>query len=157
MARTKIRHEWAYVPVGHVKMHVWIEYPDGDGKAPVVWSCRTWEALRIGLAVSRTNWQCRAHRSGARYRSGLGPNRGNYDSFKFPDDVIKAAARLSGTEAMRRYKAAREYAMHLPRPTARVRALVSTRAARIASGSLRKSRNSMQPWCSMAYRQTQPR
>jgi carboxymethylenebutenolidase len=116
MARTKIRHEWADVPVGHVKMHVWIEYPDGDGKAPVV--------VVMPHAAGLTDW-ARGIADQLAVQgfiavepdivSGLGPNGGNYDSFKFPDDVIKAAARLSSKEAMRRYKAAREYAMHLPR------------------------------------------
>lgn len=116
VARTKMRHEWADVPVGHVKMHVWIECPDGEGKAPVV--------LVMHPAVGLTDW-VRAEADQLAVQgfiavapdlySGLGPRAGNYDSFPFPDDAIKAGARLSSKEAVRRYKAAREYALHLPR------------------------------------------
>jgi carboxymethylenebutenolidase len=47
--------------------------------------------------------------------SGLGPKGGNYDSFHFSDEAARAGARLKPDEALRRYKAAREYAMKLPR------------------------------------------
>src|SRR4029079_19719193 len=36
VARTKLRHEWVDIPVGANKVHTWIEYPDGEDKAPVV-------------------------------------------------------------------------------------------------------------------------
>ena len=116
VARTKMRHEWADVPVGRVKLHLWIEYPDGDAKAPVV--------LVLHPAVGLTDW-VRAEADQLALQgfiavapdlySGLGPNGGNYGSFKFPDDAIKAGARLSDKEAMRRAKAALDYALHLPR------------------------------------------
>jgi carboxymethylenebutenolidase len=116
VARTKMRHEWADVPVGRVKLHLWIEYPDGDAKAPVV--------VVLHPAVGLTDW-VRAEADqlavqgfiavAADLYSGMGPNGGNYGSFKFPDDAIKAAARLSDKEAMRLSKAALDYALHLPR------------------------------------------
>src|SRR5208282_5664121 len=116
VARTKMRHEWADVPVGRVKLHLWIEYPNGDTKARVV--------LVLHPAVGLTNW-VRAEADQLAVQgfiavapdlySGMGPNGGNYGSFKFPDDAIKAGARLSDKEAMRRSKAALDYALHLPR------------------------------------------
>jgi carboxymethylenebutenolidase len=116
VARTKIRHEWADVPVGRVKLHLWIEYPEGDAKVPVV--------LVLHPAVGLTDW-VRAEADQLAVQgfvavapdlySGMGPRGGNYDSFKFPDDAIKAGSRLSDKEAMRRSKAALDYALHLSR------------------------------------------
>jgi carboxymethylenebutenolidase len=116
VARTKMRHEWADVPVGRIKLHLWIEYPDGDAKAPVV--------VVLHPAVGLTAW-VRAEADQLAVQgfiavapdlySGMGPNGGNYDSFKFPDDAIKAGARLSDKEALRRAKAALDYALRLPR------------------------------------------
>ena len=47
--------------------------------------------------------------------SGTGPNGGGRDSFQFDDDAMKAAARIGPAETQRRYKAAWEWAMKLPR------------------------------------------
>jgi carboxymethylenebutenolidase len=51
--------------------------------------------------------------------SGTGPNGGGRDSFQFDDDAMKAAARIGPTETQRRYKAAWEWAMKLPRANGR--------------------------------------
>jgi carboxymethylenebutenolidase len=47
--------------------------------------------------------------------SGLGPNGGNFDSFDGSDDAMRSSAKLSQDEGIRRYKAAYDYAMKLPR------------------------------------------
>ena len=46
---------------------------------------------------------------------GTGPNGGNRDSFQFDDDAMRAAARITPDETQRRYKAARDWALKLPR------------------------------------------
>jgi carboxymethylenebutenolidase len=48
VARTKIRHKWADIPLGRAKLHLWIEYPDGDAKAPL--------GLVLHPAVGLTDW-----------------------------------------------------------------------------------------------------
>jgi carboxymethylenebutenolidase len=47
--------------------------------------------------------------------SGTGVNGGGRDTFQFVDDAMKAGARITPDETQRRFKAARDYAMKLPR------------------------------------------
>jgi carboxymethylenebutenolidase len=47
--------------------------------------------------------------------SGLGPNGGNFDSFLFADDVGKAVNTRSDAEKLELIRAARDYALKLPR------------------------------------------
>jgi carboxymethylenebutenolidase len=116
LANSKLRKEFVDIPVGSVKLHTWIEYPDGNDKAPVVIVMQhgpgldDWQraladqlALQGFIAVAPDLF------------SGLGPNGGNYDSFSGPDDVLRTNGRLTQDEGMRRYKAAWEYGMKLPR------------------------------------------
>jgi carboxymethylenebutenolidase len=117
VARTKLRHEWVDIPVGASKVHTWIEYPDGDAKAPVVvvmsyepglddWMRSVADELAasgfIALAPD--------------VLTGLGPNGGNYDSFRSPDEAIRAIrAKVSQAQEMRQYLAAAAYGAKLPR------------------------------------------
>ena len=55
--------------------------------------------------------------------SGRGPGGGNFDSFRFPADVVHAIARLPQNEVLRLYKAALEYGLKLPRARAKSAAL----------------------------------
>jgi carboxymethylenebutenolidase len=116
LANSKLRKEFVDIPVGNVKLHTWIEYPEGEGKAPVIIVMQhgpgldDWQraladqlALHGFIAIAPDLF------------SGLGPNGGNYDSFSGPDDVLRANARLPQDEGIRRYKAAYEYGMKLPR------------------------------------------
>lgn len=116
LANSKLRKEFVDIPVGNVQLHTWIEYPAGDGKAPVVIVMQhgpgldDWQraladqlALQGFIAIAPDLF------------SGLGPNGGNYDSFSGPDDVLRTNARLTQDEGIRRYKAAWEYGMKLPR------------------------------------------
>src|SRR5262249_61287581 len=56
--------------------------------------------------------------------SGIGPNGGNRDSFEFDDDAMRAAARITPDETIRRYKAARECALKLPRPNGKTGSII---------------------------------
>jgi carboxymethylenebutenolidase len=120
-ARTTLLHsrllrEFVDIAMGNVKLHTWVEYPEGDGKAPIVmvmqhgpgmddWQRALADQLAlegfIAIAVD--------------LHSGLGPNGGNYDSFEGTDDVMRATARLTQDEMQRRYKAGLEWGKKLPR------------------------------------------
>jgi carboxymethylenebutenolidase len=114
--KSKLRKEWVDIPVGDVKLHTWVEYPAGEGKAGVVivmqfgtgmdeWVRAVADQLAQEgfIAVAPDLW------------SGTGPNGGGRDSFEFVDDAMKAGAKISADEAQRRYKIAREWALKLPR------------------------------------------
>jgi carboxymethylenebutenolidase len=116
LAKSKLQKEWVDIPVGDVKLHTWVEYPAGDAKAGVVivmqfgtgmdeWVRAVADQLAQEgfIAVAPDLW------------SGTGPNGGGRDSFQFVDDAMKAGAKISGDEAQRRYKIARDWALKLPR------------------------------------------
>ncbi len=115
LAKSTLRSEWVDIPVGNVKVHTKITYPNGTGKFPLVVSMSGANGLNdwqqaVGDQLAREGFLVVA----PDMHSGLGPNGGNFDSFQFPDEVVRAGARVSAEEAMRRYKAAREYALKLP-------------------------------------------
>jgi carboxymethylenebutenolidase len=111
-----LRKEWADIPVGDIMLHMWVEHPAGDGKAPVV--------LVMQQAPGLDAWQ-RSMADQLAFEgffavapdlySGLGPNGGNFDSFEDADAAMRAAARLTHPEQLRRYKAAYAWAMAQPR------------------------------------------
>jgi len=117
LAESRLKKEWVDIPVGDVKVHTWVEYPEGNGKTGVVivmqhgvglddWMRSVADQLAHDgfIAVAPDAW------------SGTGPNGGNRDSFQFDDDALRAAAgRVSADETQRRYKAARDWALTLPR------------------------------------------
>ena len=116
LARSTLKKEWIDIPMGDVKLHTWVEYPEGNGKAGVVivmqhgvglddWMRSVADQLAADgfIAVAPDAW------------SGTGPNGGNRDSFQFDDDAMRAAARITPDETQRRYKAARAWALTLPR------------------------------------------
>lgn len=116
LARSKLKKEWVDIPLGDAKLRTWVEYPEGNDKTGVVivmqhgvglddWmrSVADQLALQGFIAVAPDAW------------SGTGPNGGNRDSFQFDDDAMRAAARITPDETIRRYKAAREWALKLPR------------------------------------------
>ena len=116
LAHSKLRKEWVDIPVGDVKLHTWVEYPQGNGKAGVVVVMQygtgmdEWfEAVADQLAqegfiaIAPDTW------------SGTGVNGGGRDTFQFVDDAMKAGARITPDETQRRFKAARDYAMKLCR------------------------------------------
>jgi hypothetical protein len=111
LAHSKLCKEFVDIPVGEVKLHTWIEYPAVQGKVGTVivmqhgagiddWVRAVADQLAQAgfLAVAPDVW------------SGTGPGGGGLDSFQFVDDAMKASARITPEETMRRFKAAREYA-----------------------------------------------
>jgi len=122
VARTKLRHEWVDIPVGSNKVHTWIEYPDGEAPAPVVivmsyepglddWMRSVADELAasgfIALAPD--------------VLTGLGPNKGNYDSFRSPDEAIRAIqTKVTPDQEMRQYLAAAAYGAKLPRANGKI-------------------------------------
>ena len=125
VARTKLRHEWVDVPLTNGRLRTWVEYPEGDGRAPVVlvlqhevglddWmrSVADQLALEGFIAVAPDLF------------SGYGPNGGDFDSFPAPDVAMRQAGpRLTPNEGMRRALAAAEYALKLPRGNGRIGSL----------------------------------
>jgi carboxymethylenebutenolidase len=122
VARTKLRHEWVDVPMGATRLHTWIEYPDGDARAPIV-IVMSYEA---GLDDWMRSVADELASSGfialaPDLLSGFGPNRGNYDAFRSPDEAILAIrTRVAPDEAMRRYAAAAAYGVKLPRSNGKI-------------------------------------
>jgi carboxymethylenebutenolidase len=121
LLHSTLRKEFVNLPVGDVNLHVWVEYPMGAGKAPVVIVMQhgpgmdDWQraladqlALQGFIAVA------------ADLYSGLGPNGGNWDSFEGIDAALRAAGKLTPEEAIRRYKAAYDYGTKLPRASGKV-------------------------------------
>lgn len=109
------RKEWVDIPFGDTKLRTFIAYPQNVEKAGVIvvmhggpgldtWNQGIADQLAhhgfIGVAPDLL--------------SGLGPNGGNIDSFEFPDDVGRALNRLTPADMMRRYVAARDYALKQP-------------------------------------------
>src|SRR5215831_9026979 len=95
LAESKLKREYVDIPLGDAKLHTWVEYPAGNAKTGVV--------IVMQHGVAPDAW------------SGTGPNGGNRDSFQYDDDAMKAAARITADETQRRYKAARDWALTLPR------------------------------------------
>ena len=119
---TPRRHEWIDIPVPGttMKMHTWVVYPDGEQKAGAVlvlhgatgfndWIRGVADQLAkegfIALAVDLS--------------SGLGPNAGHYDSFRYMDERMRATQKLGRVDVMARLKAVRDYAAKMPRSNGR--------------------------------------
>jgi len=120
VANSKLKKEFVDIPMGvrpnDVKLHTWVEYPDGDAKAPIVIVMQhgpgmdDWQraladqlALQGFIAIAPD------------LHSGLGPNGGNYDSFQGTDEVMRSTARINQDEQQARYKAAYEWGKKLAR------------------------------------------
>ena len=116
VAHTKFQHEWVDIPFGAARLHTWIEYPAGTGKAPVV--------VVMSHEAGLDDWmraiadQLASHGFIAiapDILSGRGPNGGNMEAFKLSADVIQATAKVPQNEVIRRYEIARQYALKLSR------------------------------------------
>ncbi len=124
VAHTSLRHQWVDIPAGKTKLHTWIEYPAGEEKAPVV-IVMTYEA---GLDVTQQALADQLALQGfiavaPDLLSGRGPKGGNFDTFKFPDEALRANLRVPQSEALRLYKAAYGYSLKLPRSSGKVASL----------------------------------
>lgn len=115
LAHSKLRKQFVDIPVGAVRLHTWIEYPAVAGKVGTVivmqhgsgmddWVRAVADQLAQSgfVAIAPDVW------------SGTGPGGGGLDSFQFVDDAMKASVKVTPDETMRRFKAAREYALKLP-------------------------------------------
>jgi carboxymethylenebutenolidase len=116
VTNSKLIKEFVDIQMGAVKLHTWVEYPDGDAKAPIVIVMQhgpgmdDWQraladqlALQGFIAIAPD------------LHSGLGPNGGNYDSFGGTDEVMRATARVNADEQQARYQAAYAWGKKLPR------------------------------------------
>ena len=125
VARTTLKHEWVDIPLaGGQRLHTWIEYPNRTDSAPVVivmsheaglddWMRAVADQLATDgfIAVAPD------------ILSGRGTNGGNFDSFTFAADVVRANEKLPQDEALRRYKAALDYGLKLPGARAKAASL----------------------------------
>jgi carboxymethylenebutenolidase len=115
LAHSKLRQQFVDIPVGDVKLHTWIEFPAAGGKVGTVvvmqhgagmddWVRAVADQLAQSgfLAIAPDVW------------SGTGPGGGALDSFRFVDDAMKASAKVTPDETIRRFKVARDYALKLP-------------------------------------------
>ncbi len=139
VAHSSLRHEWVDIPMGSEKLHTWIEYPAGEAKAPVVLLMHYDAGLDdLQRAIADQLATDGFIAVAPDLLSGLGANGGNYDSFAYPDEALRAVAKISRAEAMNRYKIAYEYAMKLPRASGKAASLGcgvgGTNSFRFASG-----------------------
>ena len=115
---TPRRNEWIDVPVPgtSVKVHTWVVYPDGTQPAGTV--------LVLHGASGITDWIRSVADQLAKegfialaidLSSGLGPNGGNFDAFRFMDDRMRATQKLTRDDVMGRIKAVRDFATKMPR------------------------------------------
>jgi carboxymethylenebutenolidase len=126
------RHgEWVDIPAttskGPLKLHSWLVQPLGNDKAGVVVLIHPGPGMDIGEAPHKgegADWM-RAVADKLALQgfivvmpdlsSGLGPNGGNFDSFKYADDVAKALGTRPVPEKIDLLRQARDYALKLPR------------------------------------------
>lgn len=116
LAQSTLRKEWVTLNVGGVNVSTWVVYPEGEAKVGTVvvmqhgvgmdaWVQGVADQLaRSGfIAIAPDVW------------SGTAPDGGGLRSFKYLDDALVAGRSVSQDEIIRRYKAARDYALALPR------------------------------------------
>lgn len=117
VARTKLRHEWVDIAAGNQRLRAWIEYPDGEGKAPVVLVLQDEPGIENWIRAVADQLAAEGFIAVAPdLFSGFGPNGGDYDSFKTPDEAMRIAGpKLTPNEAMRRVRATAAFAARLPR------------------------------------------
>jgi carboxymethylenebutenolidase len=115
---TPRRNEWIDVPMPgtNVKIHTWVVYPDGAQPAGTV--------LVLHGASGISDWIRSVADQLAKegfialaldLSSGLGPNGGNFDSFKYTDDLMRATQKLPRGDVMGRITAVRDFAAKMPR------------------------------------------
>ena len=122
MAAPTMRHtprhgEWVDIPVGRVKLHTWISYPDGNAKVPVVLvlsdEAGMWDDFPRGIADQLA--QDGFIGVAPDFVSGTGPKGGNWDSFESLNLAVMAAQKLSVNDGLGLSKGARDYTLKLPR------------------------------------------
>src|SRR5256885_14832526 len=117
LAHTTLKHEWVDIPFGKSSLHTWIEYPEGIGPAPVVVVASHEAGLDDWMRAVADQLALQGFIAIAPdIVSGRGPGGGNFESFRFPAEVIRAIARLPQDDVPRRYKAALPHGLRLPSP-----------------------------------------
>lgn len=127
VAQSPRKGDWVDIPMtSGAKLHTWISYPQGTTSAPVVLVFQPGPGMDMGEPPTRgggANWlRAIADQLASEgfigvlpdLTSGLGPNGGNFDSFKFPDDSGAALNKISHAEVLNRIRVARDYALKLP-------------------------------------------
>lgn len=117
VARTKLRHEWVDVPLGNDRLRTWVEYPDGQDRAPVVLVLQHEPGLDDWMRGVADQLASEGFIAVAPdLFSGFGSNGGGVDAFPAPDVAMRqAGSRLTPGEAMRRAVTAARFALTLPR------------------------------------------
>jgi carboxymethylenebutenolidase len=124
LAHTTLKHEWVDIPLAGRNVHTWIEYPNGAEPAPIVVVMSHEAGLDDWMRAIADQLATQGFIAIAPdILSGRGPGGGNFDSFRFPADVVHAMEKLQQDEALRRYRAALEYGLRLPRARAKRAAL----------------------------------
>jgi carboxymethylenebutenolidase len=127
VAQSPRKAEWVDIPMASgTKLHTWISYPQNVAKAPVVLIFQPGPGMDMGEPItpgSGAYWlRAIADQLASEgfigvlpdLTSGLGPNGGNYDSFKYPDESGAAINKIPHSEVLNRIRLARDYALKLP-------------------------------------------
>jgi carboxymethylenebutenolidase len=127
VAQSPRKGEWVDIPMASgTKLHTWISYPQNVAKAPVVLIFQPGPGMDMGEPItpgSGAYWlRAIADQLASEgfigvlpdLTSGLGPNGGNYDSFKYPDESGAAINKIPHSEVLNRIRVARDYALKLP-------------------------------------------
>lgn len=121
------RGEWVDVPMGATRIRTWVTYPQGTGPAPIVVVIQPGPGMDMGEPPTPgggANWLRGIADQMAiegfialvpDFTSGLGPNGGNFDSFKYPDEVARALRRRTQAEQIDLMRTVRDYGLKLPR------------------------------------------
>jgi carboxymethylenebutenolidase len=125
--------EWIDIPMASgVKLHTWISYPQTTGRAPVVLVFQPGPGMDMGEPTTPgggANWlRAIADQLASEgfiavlpdLTSGLGPNGGNFDSFRLPDESGAAINRIPHSEVLNRIQVAADYALKLPMANGRL-------------------------------------
>ena len=124
VALSTLKREWVHIPMGRGALRTLIVHPAGNSPAPVVMLLHYdagLDSLQQSMAVQLAERGFIA--VAPDLLSGLGPDGGHYDSFRFPDAAMRAVLSMNPAEAMRRYKIAHAYVNTLPRGNGSIAAL----------------------------------
>lgn len=133
VASSPRKGEWVDIPMASgTKLHTWISYPQTTGRAPVVLVFQPGPGMDMGEPITPgggANWlRAIADQLASEgfiavlpdLTSGLGPNGGNYDSFRLPDESGAAINRIPHSEVLNRIQVAADYALKLPMANGRL-------------------------------------